>query len=183
MARDISSFTSEWRIRDLSGPEIKARYASVTLIADVITKKYLYVLPLYRQERYFKEHGIALFRNTLASWVIYTADNYLKSVYDILCTELLKQDVIHADETPIQVLKEPGKKPTTKSQMWVYTTDKLNPHPITCFQYRDNRSGECPTEFLKGFAGTLVADAFSGYKLSCWCNKSRLLGAYAAQMV
>ena len=108
MARDISSFTSEWRIRDLSGPEIKARYASVTLIADVITKKYLYVLPLYRQERYFKKHGIALSRNTLASWVIYTADNYLKSVYDILCTELLKQDVIHADETPIQVLKEPG---------------------------------------------------------------------------
>ena len=155
-------------------------YASPSLIADVITKKYLYGLPLYRQERYFKEHGIALSRNTLASWVIYTADNYLKSVYDILCTELLKQDVIHTDETPIQVLKEPGKKPTTKSQMWVYTTDKLNPHPITCFQYRDNRSGECPTEFLKGFTGTLVADAFSGYNLvagvtraGCWAHMRR----------
>jgi len=155
-------------------------YASAPLIADVLIKKYLYGLPLYRQERFFKEHGIALSRNTLASWVICMADNYLKSVYDILCAELLKQDVIHADETPIQVLKEPGKKPSTKSQMWVYTTAKMNPHQITCFQYRDNRSAECPTEFLNGFTGTLVTDAFSGYNLvdgvtraGCWTHMRR----------
>lgn len=155
-------------------------YASVSLIADVLIKKFLYGLPLYRQERFFKEHGIALSRNTLASWVIYTADNYLKSVHEILCAELLKQDVIHADETPIQVLKEPGKKPSSKSEMWVFTTNKANPHYICCYEYRDNRSHDCPTEFLVDFKGTLISDGFSAYHLvdevtraGCWAHMRR----------
>ncbi len=45
-------------------------YASPSLIADVIIKKYLYGLLLYRQERFFKEYRIALSRNTLACWGI-----------------------------------------------------------------------------------------------------------------
>lgn len=155
-------------------------FVTPSLMADVLTKKYLYSMPLNRQSNYFRELGVELPRNTLANWVIYASETYLKPFVAVMKQTLLQQTVIHADETPIQVLKEPNKKPSTKSQFWVYTTAKRNPIQICCYEYRDNRSSECPEDYLKGYTGVLVADGFSSYngldgitRAGCWAHMRR----------
>jgi len=71
--------------------------------------------PLYRQEQEWKHQGIPLSRQTMSNWVLRAAEDYLTPVYEQLHTELLKREVLHADETELQVLHEPGKSPQSKS--------------------------------------------------------------------
>lgn len=89
-------------------PLLPHSYASASVVTDIIVKKYADALPLYRQEQMWKRHGVELKRNTMANWVVLTAEAYLKPFSDTFLSELLRQAVIHADETVQQVNKEPG---------------------------------------------------------------------------
>ncbi len=51
----------------------------------------------------------------MSNWVLYAAEHILTPVYDELHRQLVKRKVLHADETTLQVLREPGKKAQTKS--------------------------------------------------------------------
>ena len=53
----------------------------------------------------------------MANWIIRCTEDYLLPVVECLCKQLLAREVIHCDETPVQVLKETVKKPQTKSYM------------------------------------------------------------------
>ncbi|MGE9899312.1 IS66 family transposase [Mitsuokella multacida] len=75
-----------------------------------MVQKYQQSMPLYRQEREWKEIGIPLSRATRANWVIRPAEDWLMPLVSRLQQDLLQQDVIHADETPVQVHKEKGRK-------------------------------------------------------------------------
>ena len=75
----------------------------------------------------------------------------------------MKEDIIHADETELQVLHEPGKKAQSTSFMWLYRTGKYAENPIVLYEYRDNRRQENPAMFLKGFNGYLQTDGYTGY--------------------
>ena len=93
---------------------------------------------------------------------------------------LLQESYLHCDETPVQVLNEEGRKNTTDSYMWVYSTGQHCEHPIRIFDYRISRGGKYPQEFLKGFGGYLHADAYAGYKkvfgvtrCLCWSHLRR----------
>ena len=94
--------------------------------------------------------------------------------------KLLKQGVIHADETVIQVLKEEGRSPTSDSYMWVYASSKRSDVQIRVCEYRNSRSGDCAVEFLGDFHGILISDGFSGYnklgdiiRAGCWAHMQR----------
>ena len=76
---------------------------------------------------------------------------------------LLKQRYLHIDETHVQVLKEPGRKNTSDSYMWVYCSIKDSVTPIRYFEYRPGRSGKYPEAFLRGYEGYIHTDAYSGY--------------------
>ena len=93
---------------------------------------------------------------------------------------LLESKHAHADETPVQVLNEPGKKATTKSYMWVYSSIKESAYPIRLFVYAPNRCGYNPQIFFNGFHGTVISDAYSGYNniegcanAYCWAHARR----------
>ena len=101
-------------------PLLPGSYASASVVTDIIVKKYADALPLYRQEQMWKRLGVELKRNTMANWVIQTAEIYLKPFSDAFLRELLKQAVIHADETVVQVNKEPGREATAESRIWAY---------------------------------------------------------------
>lgn len=58
--------------------------------------------------------GIALSRATMANWIIRCSQDYLFPVVEHMRKILLSRDIIHCDETPVQVLKEEGKKATDK---------------------------------------------------------------------
>lgn len=76
--------------------------------------------------------------------------------------KLLEQEVLHTDETTLQVLKEPGRKANTNSYMWLYRTGKEAP-PIVLYEYHTTRSSSHPKRFLQGFKGYIHTDGYSGY--------------------
>jgi transposase len=82
---------------------------------------------------------------------------------ELIQKELLSGPLINADETPVQVLNEPGRKNTTKSYMWVFRGGSPE-KPVVLFHYAPSRSGEVPKEVLRNFRGYLQTDAYSGYE-------------------
>jgi transposase len=132
------------------------------LIAHVIAEKYGRALPLYRLEDTFSQAGVPLSRTTLANWMIQSAD-VLRPLYLALREVLLAQPVIHADETPVQVLKEPGRAAQTTSFMWLYRSGRDGP-PIALFEYKTTRAGAHPQAFLGDFTGYLQVDGYAAYE-------------------
>lgn len=86
-------------------------------------------------------------------------------MYEQLHRELLAKEVLHADETTLQVLHEPGKEPQSKSYMWLYRTSGDTDNPVVMYEYQSGRGAVHPREFLEGFKGYLHADGYAGYTI------------------
>ncbi len=114
-------------------PLMKHSLASPSSVAWVMYQKYANGLPLYRQERDWKESGIELSRATMANWVIHCALQYMKPLYDYCRGELLKRSFAMADETRIQVLSEPERKVQTDSFMWLFRSGEDGLPPIILY--------------------------------------------------
>ena len=154
--------------------------ASPSSVANVMYQKYVNAVPLYRQEKDWENLGISLSRATMANWVIRCTEDHLFPVMAHMQMELLSRDILHCDETPIQVLKEEGKKPQTKSYMWVYRTGNDDGPPVILYDYQPSRNGDCAAEFLKDFSGYVHSDGYSGYnkltnitRCGCWAHLRR----------
>ena len=166
---------------DSPRPLFPGSLASASLLAYVLCDKYLYHLPLYRQEAAFSADGLNLSRQTLSNWVVAAAEEWLYGIYGKMKQKLVASSVIMADETPLMVLKEPGRKSGQKSYMWLYRTGGSEKVPIVLYEYRRTRSHEHPKAFLKEFEGYCQADGYSGYHklpericvVGCWAHCRR----------
>jgi len=161
-------------------PLLAHSYASASVVADVLMKKYVDAMPLYRQEQMWKRMGVELKRGTMANWVIQVADLYLRPFWKRIRSELLTQSTIHADETVMQVHKEKGRPDALESRMWVYSSAKRADIQLRCFEYRESRSGKWAKTFLEGFKGVLITDGYGGYNkvqdaehAGCWAHMRR----------
>ena len=161
-------------------PLLAHSYASASVVTDVLMKKYVDAMPLYRQEQMWKRMGVELKRGTMANWVIQVADLYLRPFWKRIRSELLTQSTIHADETVMQVHKEKDRPNTSESRMWVYSSAKRTAIQLRCFEYRESRSGKWAKTFLEGFSGVLITDGYSGYnkvqgaeRAGCWAHMRR----------
>lgn len=138
--------------------------ATPSLVAAVMNGKYANAMPLNRISEELARNDVNLSRGTLANWTIRCAELYLSLVYDRLKKYLCEQSVIQADETTVGVTKD-GRPGTTNSYMFVYRTSELQKeNPVILYKYEKTRGHEHAKEFLESFKGTLVSDAFSGYK-------------------
>jgi len=137
--------------------------ATPGLLSHIIVSKYVDSLPLYRQEKIFLRYGIELSRSTMSGWIVEAAKQ-AQPLRALLREELLSGPLIHADETPVQVLGEPGRANTTQSYMWVFRGGSPE-KPVVIFRYSETRSGEVPVEMLEGYVGYLQTDAFSAYEV------------------
>ena len=151
--------------------------ASPSSVARVMYHKYVNGIPLYRQEKDWEQTGIGLSRATMANWIIRSSEDHLMPVVEHLRKELMKRDIIHCDETPVQVLKEEGKKPQTKSYMWLYRTGNDGKAPIILYDYQPSRNGDHAATYLKDFQGYVHSDGYSGYnkltgitRIGCWAH-------------
>jgi transposase len=138
--------------------------ASPSFVADVMYKKYTLAQPLYRQEKELARAGVPIGRNTLANWVIKGYLSYLSPLYEHMRRLLLTVDVLHADETPVEVLKEPGKAASSNSYMWMYRTGACFERQIILFSHTPGRGAEYPKAFLDGYRGYIHTDGYSAYR-------------------
>jgi transposase len=139
-----------------------ASYGSPEFLAYVASLKYQLALPFYRQQTMFELAGLPFKRGTLAN-LMNTCAFRLSPFLQLFKDELLEQGIIHADETTIQVLKEPDRKPQTKSYLWLYRSAASAARQVVLFDYKQTRSGAHPRFFLEGFKGYLHVDGYSGY--------------------
>lgn len=134
------------------------------LLAQVLIAKYADHLPLYRQEQIFTRAGVALPRSTLAEW-IGVCGVQLQPLIDALRDTLLKEAVLHADETPVPMLS-PGKKKTHKAYIWAYASTLFSDLNAVIYHFAPGRSGQHARDMLGEWSGKLVCDDYSGYKVS-----------------
>lgn len=135
--------------------------ASPSVLAMLLTIKYVDGLPLHRFEKVLARHGIDLPRQTLARWVIQCGEQ-LQPLLNLLREQLLGSPVIHCDETRVQVLKEAGREPSSQSWMWVQTGGPPD-RPAVLFDYTTSRAQDVPLRLLAGFSGYLMTDDYAGY--------------------
>ena len=132
------------------------------LLAQVLVAKYADHLPLYRQEAIFGRAGLAIPRSTLAAWVG-SCGHQLQPLVDALKAQMLTHGVLHADETPVAMLK-PGNGKTHRAYLWAYATGAFEPAKAVVYDFCETRAGENARAFLGDWKGSLVCDDFSGYK-------------------
>ena len=162
-------------------PVIKGSAASPSSVAHIMVQKYVNAVPLYRQEQEFLMNGILLSRQTMANWLVRSSEDWLSPLYEQLRQELLREEVLHADETTLQVLKEPGKSSRSESYMWLYRTSGCASRPVVLYEYQPTRSSAHPKAFLKKFQGYLHTDGYAGYHalppevkiVGCWAHARR----------
>lgn len=159
---------------------ISGSYASAEAVAHFAVQKFVMGSPLYRQEQEWNRQGFMISRQTMSNWLIRCSDAWLAPVYDALHRLLVQHDLLHADETELQVLHEEGKDARAKSYMWLYRTSGDAEHPIVLYEYAPGRGQEYPKTFLKGFHGYLQTDGYSGYtgvdgaiRVGCWAHARR----------
>ena len=160
---------------------IPGSYASAEAIAHIMVQKFVMGSPLYRQEQEWNRQGVKLSRQTMSNWILRAAEDWLKPVYEELHRKLVQHKVLHADETTLQVLREPWKSAQSKSYMWLYRTSGDAEHPIVLYEYSPNRKPKNAEEFLEDFKGWLHADGYPGYHslpeqirvVGCWAHARR----------
>ena len=162
-------------------PILTGSLCSASLLAHIVSDKYLYHLPLYRQEAAFAADGLTLSRQTLSNWVVRASEDYLFLIMEKMRERLVASNVLLADETGLQVLREDGRKAQQKSYMWLYRTGADAAHPLIYYEYQPSRSARCPEKFLKGFKGYLCCDGYKAYRalagpievVCCWAHARR----------
>jgi transposase len=178
--RDCEKNTEHATIVKAKTPEpvIKGSFASPEAVAHLMTQKFVTGVPLYRQEQEWERNGIHLSRQTMSNWIIRCAEDWLRPIYDRLRQLLCEREALHADETPVQVLHEPGRAAQSKSSMWLYRTGSDAEHPIVLYDYQTSRSGDHPAEYLRDFKGYLHTDGWEEYhrKLP---NRIQMVGCWA----
>lgn len=143
------------------------------LLAHVIVSKMVDHLPLHRQEAILARYGWDVRRSTLCDH-LRKCGELLTPLYDLMRQRLLRSFAIHADDTPLVLLR-----PRRAAFAWAYLGDESNPY--TLFDLTAGRRHEFPQQFLAGYKGFVHADAYDGYNavhdnvrhLGCWMHARR----------
>lgn len=152
--------------------------------AWVITGKYQFGMPLYRQAALLRRFGGDLASNTLAAGVVRIGQT-VQPIINLLRDHLLDSDLVYGDETTVQVLKEPGRKAQTKSYMWAQMNGPGTGPPVRLFAYAPGRGGVHAEQLYAGIrpGAVLVSDGYEVYSgiarthglthLGCWSHARR----------
>lgn len=143
-------------------PPIPGSFATPSLLAWIVNGKYVMSLPLYRIETDLKACGATISRQDMANWMMNVHARWLAKVHERMKVELLSHVRIHADETTVQVLKEPNREAKKKSRMWLFCSARCDV-PVYVFEYHETRRKGVAQEFLAGWSGTLTTDGYKPY--------------------
>ena len=163
-------------------PHMLYGMACAGTVAWVMYQKFCNALPYFRQEKDWKQYGASITRKTMANWVIQNSEAFFLPMYEYFQRKLLEREFAMADETPLQVLHEPGRRAQTQSYMWLFRSGEDGLPPIILYKYSETRAGENAVDFLRGFKGYLMCDGYSGYnkvpdakRTACWAHIRKYL--------
>jgi transposase len=145
---------------------IEKSFAGASLLALVLSWKYAFHIPLYRQCQFFAHAGLSISRTTLMQWVGASSE-LLGPLVAALARHVLAASNINADDTPIKVLA-PGTGKTKKGRLWTYVRDgcgwgSTDP-PAVWYRYSPSWHGKYPQKHLASFEGKLQVDAYAGFE-------------------
>jgi len=155
--------------------------ATPSLLAHILVSKYSDSLPFYRQEQQFARYGFKLSRTSMCNW---HQEGSLRSqpVIELLRECLLCGPFIQIDETPFQVLHEPGRSFESKSYMWLFRGGPPGKE-VVLYRYDPGRGGQVAADFLGDYRGYVQTDGYSGYNfldskpgivhVGCWAHVRR----------
>lgn len=153
--------------------------AAPSLLAHVLVCKYMDHLPLYRQESILQRSGVDIARSTLSHWVIQCAA-LLKPLVRLMHDKIQHYDIAYADETTLQVLKEPGRAVESTSYLWYFAGGVKR---CVVYEYQPTRAGKVAQAFFSGYKGYLHCDGYAGYEalfsddrilgVGCWAHARR----------
>ena len=151
------------------------------LLSHIFIGKFCDALPFYRQEQQFKRYGVEINRSNMCNWALQISDR-LKPLLEMLRLWILSGPLINVDETTVQVLSEPGRKPQSKSYAWVFLGG-MPAMPGLYYHYAPSRSGKIAEEFLSDYKGYVQTDGYAGYNFldskqgivhcGCWAHARR----------
>ena len=144
-----------------------------SFLAHMIVAKFCDHIPLYRQAEIDARAGVEIDRSQRAEWLGHMAW-LLSPLVEAVAKHVMASRVIHADDTPVDVLA-PGTGKTKTGRLWVYLRDE-RPHAGTCewhasgmtppavlYRYTPDRKGEHCRAELANFTGWLHADGYAGF--------------------
>lgn len=157
-----------------------------SIAAEIVTAKYGYHLPIYRQQDWFAGSGWLPGRSTLLN-ILSAAAGLLGPFMQYLRDEVLASEIIGTDETRVTLLlpseipaaqaddpksarihevftaARAAGKPSVSARMWAYRSLLI---PINLFDFTVSRHRDGPDDFLveSHFTGKLLADCYSGYQ-------------------
>jgi transposase len=164
-------------------PQVLPRHqVTPSFLATIALQKFEDALPLERQAKIYKQRfGVAFTTTTFSEWMIKVSQLRLQPLIDRLHALQSQSDYIQADETTLQVLKEPSKKAQSKSYIWLKASKEE--YPIVLMHYSSNRASSTADILFKDFQGYLQTDGYPGYntianregvtQLGCWAHARR----------
>ena len=169
------------RIAPLPPRLLPKSIATPSLLAHILTAKFVDATPFYRQEKQFARLGIEMNRTTMCTWAMKVADA-CEPLIAAIDREIRSGPLINADETTVQVLKEAGRSPTDKSYMWVFRGGARD-GPALRYLYAPTRSASVAESYLLPYQGVVQTDGYKGYDflskqanishVGCWAHARR----------
>jgi transposase len=173
--RVIATVRPKYACRACAGPIIQAPaprrmieggMAATSFIAWIVTQRFAWYLPLYRQTQMLAGHGLALDRSTMVRWV-QRAAWWLEGVYDRQLRFIHSQPKIHVDETRMPVI-DPGRGKVQIDQFWAHGIDDRPWNgpapPAVCYVHARSRSHHAIAGQLGLYEGVLQVDGYAAYK-------------------
>ena len=134
--------------------------ADESLLAEVITKKFVDHLPLYRIAEIFQREGIKISRKLLSQWVVRTA-MALKPLYDEMLNKVLSSKNIFIDETPVKLWQAIKCK---QAYMWVVVGGCEASPAYRIYEFKQDRCHHNVLDILKDYRGGLHSDKYAAYQ-------------------
>jgi len=169
-----------------------------SVAAEIITGKYAYHMPVYREQDYFAGSGWLPGRSTLLN-IMSSAAYVLEPLYLHYADHVRSAPVVPTDETPVMLLLPPelpalkagdvkaqrihevlsaaraANKSHVSARMWAYRS--LDADGANVFDFQISRRRDGPQEFLRNYAGTLLGDCYSGFESIALASDRRIVRA------
>ena len=133
----------------------------ISILVMLTVEKFLYHMPVWRQQQRLRHYGIDLPYSTLCSLVNRTCA-VLEPLWHLLLKEIISSGLINMDETRYRVLDNTKKKGKKSHIGWMWAS--MNPmQRIVCFMYQQGRGKKDIRSVLHGYKGYLMTDAYGAY--------------------